>query len=99
MPTAPPLRFSPGLPPPLDPHPAAANEQATRARSGSLTAWFDAVDLVRGSPEGIEPAETGIRYGVPSMLDLALVDSDGEPAGLVDSGARLTVVVVTRHLR
>ena len=34
-----------------------------------------------------------------SILDLELVDCDGKPASLLDSGARLTVVVVTRHLR
>jgi len=36
---------------------------------------------------------------MPSILDLELVDCDDKPACLLDSGARLTVVVVTRHLR
>ncbi len=48
---------------------------------------------------GIERAETGIRQRVPSFLDLELVDCDGKPVRLLASGARVTVVVVTRHLR
>lgn len=33
-----------------------------------------------------------------SLLELELVDCDGRPVGILDSGL-VTVVVVTRHLR